>query len=98
LDNEDYPALIVSRKSGYILSINLPAFELLAIDAVGFQVIEFVADQEAYQQMIQQLQPTGADDHAILFRNADGYLICCQVTATIAPAYSEWMIIRFTTC
>lgn len=98
LDNEPNPALIVDCTSGYILSINLPAFELLAIDAVGFQMFDFV-DQAAYEQIVQQLQQTGASHYTTLLHNADGYTIEGRVNARIYPYYcsshcSRWAIFR----
>ena len=77
------------------MSINLPAFELFEIDAVGFQLLDFMAEQEAYQQMVQQLQQAGKSDRAILLHNADGYAIDCNVVVTVAPHYSGWLIVRF---
>lgn len=95
LDNKKYPVLIVDRGSGSILSLNLPAFELFAINAVGLTLLNFMVDQEAYQSIIQQLQQTGETRCKILLQNADGVLMNCTIKATVAAHYSEWVIFRF---
>jgi hypothetical protein len=94
LDREHYPALVVDLMSGYILSINLRAFELLRIDAVGFPVVDFAADMELYEQIRQQLQRTGKSYQTIQLRNADGELMFCQVDAKTAPDYPQWVVLR----
>lgn len=95
LDNERCAALILDAESGSILSSNLPAFELLAIDAVGFRLIELMADPTAYGSIVQQLQQTGKVHQRITLHNADGKLIDCKAKVTLAPYYSGWTIVRF---
>lgn len=95
LDNEQCAALIVDRRSGSILSNNLPAFELFEIDTVGFRLLDFIFDQEAYESIIQQLQQIGESHQTVLLHNADGYLLECEMKATIAHHYAGWMIFRF---
>ncbi|NJL22747.1 MAG: hypothetical protein HC895_21085 [Leptolyngbyaceae cyanobacterium SM1_3_5] len=95
LDRNPDAALIVDRESGTILSINLPAFELLAIDAVGFQVLDFGINQSTYERIAQQLQQTGTASQTILLHNADGDLIECEADAEVVPYYSGWIVLCF---
>lgn len=94
LDNEQCAALIVDCKSGFILSSNLLAYELFAIDPVTFQFVDLMVDPTTYGAMVEQLQQTGNKHQSVLLHNADGKLIDCAIDITIAPHYSEWMIFR----
>lgn len=96
LDNKLYPAIITDRSSGTILSINLPAFELLAIDAVGLHVFDFGIDREAYKRIEQQLQAgenRQESRQTLLLHSADGNSMECRVEAEVALGYSGWLIL-----
>lgn len=94
LDREPHAALVVDLASGLVLSINLPAFELLRMDIVGFQMIDFAADRVTYERISQQLQQSGNTRQTTLLYNADGDLIECKIKAEVAPHYSGWAIFR----
>ncbi|NJR38296.1 MAG: hypothetical protein HC781_04915 [Leptolyngbyaceae cyanobacterium CSU_1_4] len=94
LDNEKCPALVIDRQSGYILSINLPAFELLAIDAVGFQFLHFAVEPDMHQQIDQELQETGESSQTVWLQNADACSMKCTVHAMVDLYYSQWAIFR----
>jgi hypothetical protein len=96
LDREPDPSMIVDHKSGYILSINLPAFDLLKINAVGLNVIDFTIDLEDGKKIHQEFQKTGKINQKIIFQNADGHWIECRANTQVAPDYSEWAIVRLT--
>lgn len=91
LDSEVIPAMIVDRISSNILSINLPAFELLAIDAVGLQMHHFLINQP-YTFIHQHLQQSGRFNNTVMLQNADGDLIECAIKAEIDSYYSGWAI------
>ncbi|MBW4661209.1 MAG: hypothetical protein KME15_21235 [Drouetiella hepatica Uher 2000/2452] len=93
LDKKRLPAIIVDRPSGSILSINLPAFELLAIDAVGLRLLDFSVDQEIHRWIDQQIQTAEKSRQPVLLHNADGCRITCKVNAKSAPGYSGWAIL-----
>ncbi|NJN87419.1 MAG: hypothetical protein HC881_15320 [Leptolyngbyaceae cyanobacterium SL_7_1] len=58
LDREKHPTLIVDLTSGYILSLNLPAFELLKINAVGLWMTDFAANEHWHREVYQELRQT----------------------------------------
>ena len=93
LDGEATPALVVDRMSGNILSINLASFELLAINAVGFQMDHFLVNQP-YTYIHQQLQQSGKFYDTVLLQNADGYLMKCMVDVKIDSYYFGWAIVH----
>jgi hypothetical protein len=95
LDYEKCPALIISARSGCILSINLPAFEYLAMDAVGLSLLDFVWVQDAYPQIIQCSWKKRRTQLTNILYNADGQRLPCKVDVSVAPCYSGWLIVRF---
>ncbi len=94
LDREKCPALIMDFKAGYILSINLPAFHLFGVNAVGFKMLDFAVNLENYERIYRELQQTGKSHQSILLHNADGHLVECEVDAQIEPYWSGWAIFR----
>jgi hypothetical protein len=94
LDQDKCPALIVDIQSGYILSINLPAFAFLGIDAVGFKMRDFTANFAVYEQVCQELQQAGNSYQSISLCNADGHLIKCNLEGQIWPHHSRWAILH----
>jgi hypothetical protein len=92
LDRKTCPALIVDIQSGQILSINLPAFALLGIDAVGFNMPDFTGNSTIYEQICQELQQTGNFHQSISLCNADGHLIECTLDGQVWPHCSRWAI------
>jgi hypothetical protein len=95
LDWKPHSALIVDLASGYILSLNLPAFELLKINAVGFRMTDFAIDKQTYQQVCQQLHQTKKFHGTLWLRNADGHQMETQVDAEVKLCYLEWVIFYF---
>jgi len=92
LDWEKHPVLIADFPSGCILSINLPAFELLKIDAVGSKIVDFAADVEIFERIYQQLQQTGKSHQTVLLHDADGKQMECKIDAEISLYCSRWTI------
>jgi hypothetical protein len=93
LDRESHPALIVNLESDYILSINLAAYELLAIDAVSAKITDFIVIPEHYQQLHVGLKQNVDAQQTILFCNADGVLIECEVRVQRTPYCPNWAIL-----
>ncbi|NJR60609.1 MAG: hypothetical protein HC769_18295 [Cyanobacteria bacterium CRU_2_1] len=92
LDRKQHPALLVDLETGYILSINLPAFELLTIDAVGARIFDFIVHSNDHRQINQRLCRTEEFHQLTLFCNADGLLMECELKAQITPYYSKWAV------
>lgn len=94
LDREKCPATIVELSTRKILSINLSAFCLLGIDAVGFETYEFMNQKRPHEQLYQELQQTGESYQSMVLRDADGKLIKIQISAQIVADRSKWGIFR----
>lgn len=95
LDKEQQPALLIDLETGHILSSNLPAFELLAINATGASVLDFMIELKDYRQLEQRLWQTGNLHQSILLCDADRFLRKCEIEAQVAPYYSKWAIFYF---
>jgi hypothetical protein len=95
LDREQQPALLIELTTGYVLSSNLPAFELLAIDATGANVLDFIVEPKDYQQIEQQLLQTGEAHQLTLLHNADGLPMECEIKVQMPPYCSRWAIFYF---
>ncbi|NJK48856.1 hypothetical protein HC931_12335 [Candidatus Gracilibacteria bacterium] len=94
LDREKCPAIIVDLSTRKILSINLPAFCLLGIDAVGFETYEFTFQEQLHEQLYQELQQTGESCQPMVLRDADGKLMEIQMSAQIVAEFPKWAIFR----
>jgi hypothetical protein len=94
LDREKCPTIIVDLSTRKILSLNLPAFCLLGIDAVGFETYEFINQRQPHEQLYQQLQQTGKYYQPIALRDADGKLMAIKISAQIVADYPKWGIFR----
>jgi hypothetical protein len=94
LDREKCPATIVDLSTRKILSINLPAFCLLGIDAVGSETYEFTTQKQLHEQLYQELQQTGESCQPMVLRDADGKLIEIQISAQIVAECPKWGIFR----
>jgi hypothetical protein len=94
LDREKCPAIIVDLSTCKILSINLPAFCLLGIDAVGFETYEFTTQKQPHEQLYQELQQTGESYQPMVLRDADGKLMEIQISAQIVAEFPKWGIFR----
>jgi hypothetical protein len=94
LDREKCPAMIVDLSTRKILSLNLPAFCLLGIDAVGFETYEFTAQEGPHEQLYQELQQTGESSQPMALRDADGKLMEITISAQIVADRSQWGIFR----
>lgn len=95
LDSQPNSALIVDLASGHILSLNLPAFELLKINAVGFRMTDFAISKPTYQQIRQHLHQRRSFHGTLWLRDADGHEMETQVDAEVEPRYSEWVVFHF---
>lgn len=95
LDYEHYPALIVDAGSGDILSINLPAFERLGMDAVGLSLLDFIQVRDAYSQIIQCSYTKRGTQLTTTIYDADGRVTSCRVVVSIAPCYTQWVLVGF---
>lgn len=93
-DHEINPVLIVDRRSGFILSLNLSAFELLSMNVVGFKFVDFMNEPNLYQQLVAPLDQTRKTHCIASLHNADGRLMTCQMTITTAPRYTGWLVVR----
>lgn len=96
LDHEQDPALIVDARSGYILSINLPAFEQFGMDVVGFSLLDFMQVPDAYSQIIHCSPSKRGTQLTTMVHNADGQVRTCKVVVSVASDYTQWLLIRFT--
>jgi hypothetical protein len=94
LDREKCPAIIVDLSARKILSINLPAFCLLGIDAVGFETSEFIFQRQPHEKLYRELQQTGEFYQPMVLRDADGKLTKIQMSAQIVADCSQWGIFR----
>lgn len=94
LDREQQPALLVDLETGCILSSNLPAFELLAINATGTSILDFMVELKDHRQLEQRLWQTDVPQ-SILLCDADGFLRQCKIEAQVVPYYSNWAIFYF---
>ena len=95
LDREQQPAFLLDLETGYILSSNLPAFELLTIDATGANILDFMIEVKDHQQIRQTLWQTGELHQPTLLCNADGFLMECEIKAQLTPHYPRWAIFHF---
>jgi hypothetical protein len=94
LDREKCPAMIVDLSSCKILSINLLAFCLLGIDAVGFETYKFTDQRQSHEQLYQELQQTGESYQPMALRDADGKLMEIKISARLVADCSQWGIFR----
>jgi hypothetical protein len=94
LDREKCPALIIDLVTRQILSLNLPAFCLLGIDAVGFKTYEFIPQCQSYEQLYREVQQIGESCQSMTLRDADGKLMKVEVSAEIVAVRSRWGIFR----
>jgi hypothetical protein len=95
LDREQQPTLLVDLETGYILSCNLFAFELLSIDATGANLSDFMVELVKTRSLRQQLLQSEAAHRSGLLCNADGLLMKCKIQTQMAPHYSGWAILQF---
>lgn len=93
LDREASPTLIVDWPTRKILALNLPAFCLLGIDAVGFEANEFIVESPSDQPVSQDWQETPVSCQSLWLRTADGQLMSCQIHAQRWVNCPQWMII-----
>lgn len=96
LDHEQHPALIVDALSGGILSINLPAFEQLGMNAVGLSLRDFVQGRDAYSTLLQCAHTQCGTQLTTRIHNADGQVTSCEVVVAIASYYTQWLLVSFT--
>ena len=94
LDREKRPALTVDLPTRKILSLNLSAFYLLGINAVGFETREFTVHHESHEQVYQELQQAGQSCQSLWLRDADGRLVSCQIQANRVVNFPQWGIVR----
>jgi hypothetical protein len=96
LDRENLPSLLLELSSGRILSINLPGFDLLGINAAGLYMTDFWVNPEERSQIYQALSNSKQFNQRCQLRNADGCQIDCQLHGSLTPRHEDWAIIHIT--